>query len=97
MKKKLINTARVEGYVYESSLELKKSGPNSKNPGTEFIAGELKVATNDALTNIISVHFTYVTAVTTGGKNNATFGVLKNIVDKNIGTVMADGIEKAGM
>lgn len=97
MKKKLINTARVEGYVYESSLELKISGPNSKNPGTEFIAGELKVATNDALTNIISVHFTYVTAVTTGGKNNATFGVLKNIVDKNIGTVMADGIEKAGM
>lgn len=97
MKKKLINTARVEGYVYESSLELKKSGPNSKNPGTEFIAGELKIATNDALTNIISVHFTYVTAVTSGGKTNATFGVLKNIVDKNIGTVMADGIEKAGM
>lgn len=96
MKKKLINTARVEGYIYESSLELKKSGPNSKNPGTEFISGDLKVATNESLTNIISVHFTYVTATTSSGKTSATFTTLKNIIDKNVGTVMADGIEKAG-
>lgn len=96
MKKKLINTARVEGYIYESSLELKKSGPNSKNPGTEFISGDLKVATNESLTNIIPVHFTYVTATTSSGKTSATFTTLKNIIDKNVGTVMADGIEKAG-
>ena len=96
MKKKLINTARVEGYIYESSLELKKSGPNSKNPGTEFISGDLKVATNESLTNIIPVHFTYVTATTSSGKTSATFTTLKNIIDKNVSTVMADGIEKAG-
>ena len=96
MKKKIINTAKVEGYVYESSLELKKSGPNSKNPGTEYIAGELKVATDDAITNIISVHFTYVTATTSGGKTSNTFTALKNIIDQKVGTVMANGIENAG-
>lgn len=96
MKKKLINSAKVEGYIYESSLELKKSGPNSKNPGTEYIAGELKIATDDALTNIIPIHFTYVTAVTSTGKTSSTFTVLKNIVDQNIGTVMGNGVENAG-
>lgn len=96
MKKKLINSAKVEGYIYESSLELKKSGPNSKNPGTEYIAGELKIATDDAMTNIISIHFTYVTAVTSTGKTSNTFTALKNIVDKKIGTVMANGAENAG-
>lgn len=97
MKAKLINTARVEGYIYESTLELKKSGPNSKTPGTEFISGELKVATDNALTNIIPIHFTYVTEVTTSGKANATFTTLKKIIDKEIGTIMANGVEKAGM
>lgn len=96
MKKKLINTAHVEGFIYESSLELKKSGPNSKNPGTEYIAGELKVATDNAITNIVSIHFTYVTATTSGGKTSGTYTALKNIIDKQVGTIMADGIEKAG-
>ena len=97
MKKKLINTARVEGYIYESTLELKTSGPNSKTPGTEFISGELKVATDNAVTNIIPIHFTYVTATTSTGKANATFATLKRIIDKEVGTVMTGGIESAGM
>lgn len=97
MKAKLINTARVEGYIYESTLELKKSGPNSKNPGTDFISGELRVATDNAITNIIPIHFTYVTATTSTGKANATFTTLKKIIDKEIGTIMNGGIENAGM
>ena len=95
--KKLINTARVEGYIYESTLEMKVSGPNSKTPGTEFISGELRVATDNAGINIIPIHFTYVTAITGSGKPNATFATLKKIIDKEVGTVMANGKDNAGM
>lgn len=85
MKKRMINTTRVEGVLYQHSLELKVSGPNSKKPGTEFISGNIEIATNDTMTNIVPVHFTYVTATTAQGKENATFITLKNIIDKKVG------------
>ncbi len=85
MKKRMINTTRIEGVLYQHSLELKVSGPNSKKPGTEFISGNIEIATNDAMTNIVPVHFTYVTATTAQGKENATFTTLKNIIDKKVG------------
>lgn len=53
MKKKLINSTHIEGYVYEHKLELKVSGPNSKNPGTEFINGTLSIATDDDMMNVV--------------------------------------------
>ena len=96
MKSNFINTTHVEGLIYEHSLELRKSGEKSKNPGTEFIMGNLNIATDDACTNIVPVHFTYVTSTTSKGGANATFGVLKNIIDGNVGTVMANGKENAG-
>jgi hypothetical protein len=94
--KNMINATHVEGLVYESTLELRVSGENSKNPGTEFIMGNLNIATDNDCTNIVPVHFTYVTATTSKGNANATFGVLKDIVDGKIGTVMANGKENAG-
>ena len=94
--KNMINATHIEGLVYEHSLELRVSGENSKNPGTEFIMGNLNIATDDACTNIVPVHFTYVTATTSKGNANATFSVLKDIVDGKIGTVMANGKENAG-
>ena len=39
MKKKMTNTTHIEGLLYEHKLELRESGPNSKNPGTKFIMG----------------------------------------------------------
>lgn len=96
MKAKMINATHIEGYVYESELELRTSGPNSKNPGTEFIMGNLNIATDNDGVNIVPVHFTYVTATTAKGSPNATFTVLKNIIDGVIGTVMRDGKDKAG-
>ena len=83
MKARLLNSTRIEGILYQHNLELKVSGPNSKKPGTEFISGTIDIATNDAMTNIVPVHFTYVTATTATGKENATFGTLKNIIDKS--------------
>lgn len=94
--KNCINRTSVQGWVYEHSLELRESGPNSKNPGTQFIRGELNIATDDDCTNIVPVHFTYVTATTGKGNSNATFSVLKNIIDGNIGTIMGDGKDSAG-
>ena len=92
----MINKTHIEGYIYEHDLELKVSGPNSKNPGTQFITGTVSLATDDLGVNVVPVHFTYVTATTTKGSANATFTTLKNIIDGVIGTVMKDGKDKAG-
>lgn len=85
MKARLLNSTRIEGVLYQHNLELKVSGPNSKKPGTEFISGTIDIATNDKKTNIVPVHFTYTTATTAQGKENATFTTLKNIIDGKIG------------
>lgn len=96
MKKTLENTAYLEGVLYEHDLSLKVTGENSKNPGTNFINGTISIATDDAMTNIVPVHFSYVTATFgPSGKNNDTFLTLKNIIDGVFGTYMKDGADKA--
>lgn len=95
--KKFINATHIEGTIYQHDLTLKVSGENSKHPGTEFISGNLEIATDDAGVNIVPVHFTYVTATTGSGKSNATFTVLKNIIDGVYKTVMTDGASNATM
>lgn len=96
MKKKMINATHIEGYVYEHKLEKKVSGENSKNPGTEFINGILRIATDDEMLNVVDVHFSYVTETTRNGKANSTYGVLLNIIEGKIGSVMEHGKENAG-
>ena len=93
--KKMINQTHISGYLYEHKLELRESGPNSKNPGTKFIMGTVDIATDEACTNIVPVHFTYVTATTAKGSTNATFTALMNIIDGKFGTVMANGKDNA--
>ena len=94
--RKVINKSFISGAVYQHSLELKTSGPESKNPGTEFITGNLEVATDNAGINIVPVHFTYVTAVYgKSGKTNETFNTLKNFITGAYKTVMKDGAENA--
>ena len=95
MKNKIINTTTIEGILYQHDLALKTSGENSKNPGTEYIAGTIEIATDDAGVNIVPVHFTYVTATTSKGTANRTFSTLKNIIDGVYGTKMKDGADKA--
>lgn len=93
--KKMINTTHIEGYLYQHTLELRESGPTSKNPGTPFIMGEISIATDDDCTNIVPIHFTYVTEKTKKGAVNTAFGTLKNIIDGKYGTVMENGKENA--
>jgi hypothetical protein len=47
------------------------------------------------MTNIVTVHYTYVTAVTSTGKNNPSFQTLSNIANGTLKSVMADGKENA--
>lgn len=97
MKTNFTNQVHLEGYLYDHKLELRESGPNSKNPGTKFIMGTLDIATADVedLTNIVTVHYTYVTATTKNGSANATYTTLMNIIDGNYKSIMSDGVEKA--
>ena len=95
MKKTMINQTHIEGVLYEHNLEAKVSGEASKNPGTPFIAGTISIATDDAMTNIVPVHFSYVTATFGSGKPNDTYTTLSNIVNGTFGTYMKDGADKA--
>ena len=93
--KKMVNNTVISGFIYESRLEKKISGPDSKNPGTEFITGFLDIATDDNCVNIIPVHFTYVTAVTSTGKVSSTYTVLNAIINGTHKTIMKDGKDVA--
>ena len=92
---KVKNETHIEGYLYEHALEKKVSGEKSKNPGTEFISGTVSIATDEDILNIVPVHFTYVTALTSSGKPNATFATLSNIIDGTYDTVMNGGKDNA--
>lgn len=91
----VVNKSHIEGYIYEHTLESKVSGPNSKNPGTEFISGNLSVATDEAILNIVTVHFSYVTPTTKNGGTNSTYTALSNIISGIAGNIMQHGKEKA--
>ncbi len=54
-KKNFLNQTHVEGVLYEHDLQEKVSGENSKNPGTPFISGSIGIATDNAMTNIVTI------------------------------------------
>lgn len=95
MKKKLINNAYIEGYLYESNLEEKVSGDNSKNPGTPYMRGTISVATDEDFTNIVKVSYIFEAPTFKNGKENSKYTTLKNIENGKIKSVMADGKEAA--
>ena len=82
--KKMINTERVEGRIYQHNLTVKTvQNQTSQNYGKEFISGNLEIAVDEAGLNVIPVHFTYVTETTSSGNKNATYANLKRIIDEN--------------
>jgi hypothetical protein len=95
MSKKMINECHIEGFLYNHTLKEKVTGETSKNPGTQYITGEVEIATDNNLTNVVKVHFTYVTAITKSKQPNATYTTLKNIIDGKLKSIMGDGIENA--
>lgn len=91
MKQKMINRVYIEGTLYQHNLEKRVTGENSKKPGTEYIRGTIDIATNDALTNIVQVHYTYVTKKTSKGGDNATYTTLNDILEGKLKTYMDGG------
>lgn len=69
MKTKWKNDIHVEGYIFnfgnDERRQLKEciSGPNAAHPGTEYIRGELNIATDDKASNVVTVWFQYVPKV----------------------------------
>lgn len=89
--KKMMNKTHIEGVLYQHSLEMKVSGPNSARPNTEYIRGSIDIATSNDMLNIVTVRFSYVAEKFPSGKTNDTYNVLKNIIDEKYGTYMAVG------
>lgn len=94
--RKTQNTTHIEGWLYQHALSLKVTGEKSKNPGVQFINGTIDIATNDAMTNIVTVHFSYVTPTySKSGSTNATFTALQNIINGVTCNVIEHGVDRA--
>ena len=92
MKKSMINSVHIEGVLYSHNLEAKVTGENSKAPGTPYVAGTIDIATDDAQTNVVSVHFTYVTPTyAKSGKPNPNYQILMDIINGKTKSVTANG------
>lgn len=82
--RKCLNKVHLSGRVYDHQLSIKTvQKQDSANFGKEFINGTLDIATDNDCLNVVTVHFTYVTEVTSKGNKNATYAALKNIIDTN--------------
>ncbi len=95
MKKDFKNSESISGRLYQHNL-VKKTVQNkeSKNYGTEFISGTVDIAVDEEGLNVIPIHYTYVVAVTSGGKTNATYTVLDSIIN-GAKTWITDGKDAA--
>lgn len=104
------SVAGIWGYLYEAdtnpdnmhALRERETGPNSKNPGTKYIGGEIKIATDEACTNIVTVNYPFVTEffAAKGDKpqrENSTYKILKKIIDGELKTVMNSSKEEAAI
>ncbi len=88
------NVVYVEGYVYNFSLFANVAGPNSKNPGQEYINGTVNIATDEDGINIVSVRYTYVVPTWKSGKENETYTILQSLLN-GAPTWEKDGKDKA--
>lgn len=91
MKKSFYNSVTIAGILYQHDLKEKKTGPNSKNPGTVYITGTIGIATDDQMENIVTVHYTYVTPTTAKGNTNKTYSILSSIINGTFHNYMEHG------
>lgn len=81
-----INNSHVEGYVFSHTLQARVS-----RKGVPFIMGDLNVATDDSATNVVSVHFSYVTETYKSGNPNQTYAFLMEVIDGKVPTYETSG------
>lgn len=92
--KKCFNSVRLAGYLYDAKLEEKVTGPSAKTPGVTFISGSIDIATDDELTNIVTVHYPYVAPTNSKG-DNPLYKTLSNIMSGVHKTVLNSSKEDA--
>ncbi len=97
MKKSFINTVHLEGRLYSHDLTEKVTGDTSKNPGTPYISGTINIATDNEMTNVIAVHYTYVAPMYPSGKPNGNYPILKDIISGKIKTVTDTDVKQAAL
>lgn len=95
MKTSMVNSVSLFGYLYESNLTMKTAGVNAKNPGMNYIYGDISVATNKECTNIVKVYYRYVTPTTSKGNANQTFQTLADIYNGLYKSVMSSSVAEA--
>lgn len=94
MKQNMVNNVEVRGYVFNHTLQAKVSGPDTQNPGTKFIQGDINVAKSLDAGDVVPVHFTYVTETNRKtGKPNATYQNLMKIINDGAGKTIEGGAE----
>lgn len=87
--RKFSNDVAIQGYVFNfgnderRQLQKRVTGPQSKNPGTNYIRGELNVATDDEATNIITLWYQYEPEFNKNGKPNSKYEELSRLLDSN--------------
>lgn len=81
--------------ITSSTLCFRKTGAASKNPGTLYIGGAIKVATDEDCTNIVEIRYPYVTEFYRSGKPNFTYAILKKIILGEVKTVMNSSKDEA--
>ena len=95
--KKMINRTLVEGYLYDSKLEEKTYKETAKRPGAKYIQGTVDIATDDNLTNIVSVHYSFVSEPLPEDKPmmRSRYETLANIMNGTVKSVMNSDKEHA--
>lgn len=97
--KKIINRTVVEGYLYDNSLVEREYSANAKRPGVKYITGTVDIATDEELTNVIPVHFSFVSDPESDEKGytakKSRYDALVNIMNGTIKSVMKDGKDSA--
>lgn len=82
--KRFKNDVQIKGYVFSLGEGFNQLQERiAKKSGTAYISGDLSIATNDDLTNVVTVHFTYVPEKTKKGTENSTYTNLKKIINDN--------------
>lgn len=80
--RKNINSETIIGRLYQHNLVKKQvKDEKSKNYGKDFISGTIDVATDENGLNVITIHYTYVTAMTKNGAKNGTYDILEKIIN----------------
>lgn len=89
--KTCVNTVNLCGRIFEHSLTQRTvNNPESKVNGQNFIMGDVQVAVNADSTNVIPVHFSFISEMTKNNQPNRTYNNLMRIINEGK-TVKDDG------